>query len=484
MNSQTLELQKRNKLMVYLLWGCLLLGVLVSLEYPSVIATLLFSGMPVAIIASFLVWRKLIVPYVMYVITIGMSILSFFFLQVSPKYENVLILYLVLALMSIYHQFVPLLINGVLSIATLNYYFQTSETFSDKVDPLGANAFLILVLMALLGSVRMGATMMKKAEEGVAESESARRNTERILQEVTASVEVLDRSTRSLQENASSAGQISKEVTLAFQEIAGGIETQATSAQEIFQATQRVASTVQQTTDASGEMGHKSKDTADVTLQGREKMERMSEQMADIQRYVIQTSAVMGQVNEESAKIGDIVATIGDIAYRTNLLSLNASIEAARAGEHGKGFSVVATEIRKLAMSAHLASEEIAGSLGLIRERVQQATIMVQDGLQAVDSGKRSTEAIEQLFRRIDANSAEVLGQAERLQEMNRSLLTSAQKVNDEMASVAAISEQSAASVEEVLASADVQHNRVENIAASVSQLYELTRKLDDLVKK
>jgi methyl-accepting chemotaxis protein len=481
MSDQLLELNRRNSLMVKLLWACLALGIAAAYTSVSTMMTLAFVGVPIAILCSILTWKKLAIPYTKYIIAVGLSAISYFFMSSSGSLVGLFILYISLALISIYMDYKPLVLNGVLGVINLNVYI---VTLTPHVDPIGVNAFYVLTLMTLIGQGQVGTRLLVNVAKSAKESELSRKKTDEVLTGVRTTTEVLGTSSGNLQENAAVTGRITEEVVAAFQEITIGIESQASSINDITSAIQNVNETVEQTTAASNMMSSRSRDTARMTNEGKIQMEDLSVKINDITAIVTATSDIMNEVNEENVKIGNIVTTIAEIANQTNLLSLNASIEAARAGEHGKGFSVVANEIRKLAQNAHIASTDISEILGSIQTKVVTAVEKVAVGITAVESGKKSTDSVNQLFEVINTNTAEVMAQAEHLQRMNQQLQVSSQRVAEEMTSVAAITEESAASVQEVLASAEVQQHRVQDIVDSIRQLNGLTQDLKHLIEK
>jgi len=102
------------------------------------------------------------------------------------------------------------------------------------------------------------------------------------------------------------------------------------------------------------------------------------------------TNTSVQSLADAATKIGEVVNLISDIAEQTNLLALNATIEAARAGEAGKGFAVVASEVKSLAMQTAKATEDIAAQVG----EIQSATRSSADAIGGIGDTIRSVNEI------------------------------------------------------------------------------------------
>jgi len=107
--------------------------------------------------------------------------------------------------------------------------------------------------------------------------------------------------------------------------------------------------------------------------------------IVNLQEKVEAIAKQISYLSENAVKIGGISDLVADIANQTNMLALNAAVEAVRAGENGKGFSVVATEIRRLADESKKSAEKINGLVTEIKMAIDQTVKVTEEGAKTAD---------------------------------------------------------------------------------------------------
>ena len=186
-----------------------------------------------------------------------------------------------------------------------------------------------------------------------------------------------------------------------MQELAGGTETQASTAGDLADTMRIFTNRIQETTKEGIELKNNSSEVQQLTDSGKGLMMSSTEQMATINDIVLDSVRKVEGLNEQSDEISKLVSVIDDISNQTNLLALNAAIEAARAGEHGKGFAVVADEVRKLAEQVQFSVADISAIVNRIQHDTGSVTRSLQEGYQEVKKGTEQITETSETFNHI-----------------------------------------------------------------------------------
>ena len=204
----------------------------------------------------------------------------------------------------------------------------------------------------------------------------------------------------------------------ARQQQATATETAATTTQ-IGATSREISATARDLVRTMSEVSHAAEQTAGLAGTGQVGLSRMEGTMHLVMEAAGSVNARLATLNEKAGNINQVVTTIARVADQTNLLSLNAAIEAEKAGEYGRGFSVVATEIRRLADQTAVATYDIEQIVREIQSAVAAGVMGMDKFSEEVRRGMSEvTQVVDQLSQII----GQVQSLAPRVQMVNEGM--------------------------------------------------------------
>ena len=245
-----------------------------------------------------------------------------------------------------------------------------------------------------------------------------------------------------VREVADAVAVASRQLSTSAEEIASGAQEQASSLEETAANLEEITATVKHSAEnaqQASQLGSGARDTAE-------------------KGGIVVHDAVnaMGEINQASKRIADIITTIDEIAFQTNLLALNAAVEAARAGEQGRGFAVVAAEVRNLAQRSATAAKEIKG---LIQDSVRK----VEGGSELVNHSGQRLEEIVVSVKRVTDLVAEMASAA-------REQSSGIDQVNKAVSQMDQVTQANSAQTEELSGTAESMNQQAEQLRNLVAQ--------------
>jgi len=352
------------------------------------------------------------------------------------------------------------------------------------------NAFISTIIM-LNGTIILLYLLTKWGRQLLDDSYQKQRMAEELLTKLQAtfgnvenSAGILEDNITALNNNIKAITEESKNITVSMTEMAKSIQEEASNTNKVNEAMVDSIQIVNETLEISNGVINKTDGFNQTLGEGLSKIGQMDNQMSIIGSSITTANVTVTELQTSMKTVNSLLEDITNIAGQTNLLALNAAIESARAGEQGKGFAVVADEIRKLAeQSSKIVNDITQVTTGLFNKS-HEATEKVNEGEAATRKGQELIKNVSTYFDYLSQSFEETISEISKVMSKIEDISKLFSNAQEQIQTVASISEQNAAATEEVLASTESAHNQIQEISNSINIIKGLSENLMAMVNR
>ena len=285
-----------------------------------------------------------------------------------------------------------------------------------------------------------------------------------------------------LSRNSQNLSRTTTEIANVISNVTEGAQNQADETQKVAESIQNMGKDIEIIVDNGDKLSEAAQNMSAAQNKVVDTMSVLHSTNQTIMNDVTEVNNQIEITNNSIKSIYSALSIIQDIAEQTNLLSLNASIEAARAGEAGKGFAVVASEIKQLADQSSTNSSEIECSLQALIENYKLIIDKMENTTANIGEQNDKLRETESDFEILNSGIAETTTQIKEINDIVSDINNQREVINEAVLNLSAISEENAASSQEVMASVEELNSIVSIVDDKASELEKMNKELNELV--
>ncbi|WP_455198554.1 methyl-accepting chemotaxis protein [Kaarinaea lacus] len=266
----------------------------------------------------------------------------------------------------------------------INYIKLTSEQKHEDLETLERKVNHILEVVTMAAEGDLTGEVAVEGEDAIG----------KLAQGVQSMVNSLNTLVSQVQKSGIQVTSSATEIAATAKQQEATIAEQAATTNQITATATEISATTGELTNTMDEVAEVADRTRNSAARGHEDLEQMESTMQQIVEAAGSIASKFEVLNEKARNINSVVTTITKVADQTNLLSLNAAIEAEKAGEYGLGFSVVATEVRRLADQTAVATLDIEQMIKEMQTAVSSGVLSME---KFTDQVRRSVENVNQV---------------------------------------------------------------------------------------
>lgn len=349
---------------------------------------------------------------------------------------------------------VALTLSELLRARIDNFYTDVGKTLA-----IVAVSFLLVTLVAVFIGRNITGPLNEVVEvaDQIAEGDLAVNvSAQDRADEMGGLMRALQRMVRSLTDIVGQVQKSGLQVNTSVNQISVTGKQQQATATNIATTTTQIGATAKEISATSIELVKMMKDatavaedTATLANKGQEGLSRMRDTMTQLTAAAGLIQAKLSVLNEKAANVNQVVTAITKIADRTNLLSLNAAIEAEKAGEYGRGFSVVATEIRRLADQTAVATYDIEQMVKEMQAAVSAGTLAMNQTAEEIRSGVKEVQSVGTQLAQIIQQVQQLAPRFELVNSGMQSQSAGGQQISESLTQLSQAVQQTAQSLEQ-----------------------------------